>query len=914
MLPAPPAVDAAGSGGEVGMRSAPRSPKGRSPVGIFAKPDETCENPNCKEMRRVERTMVNNLKQEVATLKMQISQLTQQVQRKSDATDAVARQSPEADSEASALRVALTEEAHAHGVAIAESSTKIAALKMQLAVREREVDNLKEKRARERNRINERAVDVSALLGTIRDLEPLLAEKDAKIQDLQAKKRADAVDVTWRSAAAELEQTAEKVKREAAEIQARLQQRVEAVEARAEGLRKLSLRQANALGLAALSEKQAAKQIDTAKVTMNELKEKHREEIEKRRKAAFVFSTLCAQQVVRAKATADTLRGRVGELEKERAAWTDVEALLTAAHAEAELRLKEADARVAELEAKKALATEQATALATTVAMVAQKQKATAHKLQDVETARIESELALDSAMTELRTMAGELSQLQGSVQTQMRVMGDALEHRDATGGLVQEVLRLALRRLRALEDSFGELVTGYVDDGIHHGALAAALKSMAHIDLVALAHAESAVVHAAALFDHFPTHKWRVHQLSHTLQVAMRYAPAAQPDAALGASAAARGRRVGAGGGVFGGLGMLAGARDERGRGDGVGKGDALRTAAKAPITAELIAHLDKLGALRSQPPQGPHPTAAAAIAAARAAGARARTPQAAVLAATRARAAMRAAMQGSVAPSDGMAAAMLLQHAAVRGGTAQGLRSASGGGGDGGGSGGGLRQPSKLLPPMAPADGIGVAPTWRGARRPASSSAMLPSVGADGAGAYGAARGSRAAVAAAAAASARAALPGSPRRSPSPADVHGGPTRSPSDTPLPSAPVAPSATSACLRAPDGDALHGWAHAATPPASLRGSESDAPSSPPLQARSPTSRAGVLPASASGSALSASSADPPQLGHCGTPASTSRVLRNAASPARHIVPRTLPMSPEPSPRTGSLERPRAIRR
>jgi len=297
MLPAPPAVDAAGSGGEVGMRSAPRSPKGRSPVGIFAKPDETCENPNCKEMRRVERTMVNNLKQEVATLKMQISQLTQQVQRKSDATDAVARQSPEADSEASALRVALTEEAHAHGVAIAESSTKIAALKMQLAVREREVDNLKEKRARERNRINERAVDVSALLGTIRDLEPLLAEKDAKIQDLQAKKRADAVDVTWRSAAAELEQTAEKVKREAAEIQARLQQRVEAVEARAEGLRKLSLRQANALGLAALSEKQAAKQIDTAKVTMNELKEKHREEIEKRRKAAFVFSTLCAQQV-----------------------------------------------------------------------------------------------------------------------------------------------------------------------------------------------------------------------------------------------------------------------------------------------------------------------------------------------------------------------------------------------------------------------------------------------------------------------------------------------------------------------------------------------------------------------------------------------------------------------------------------
>jgi chromosome segregation ATPase len=452
-------------------RAPPRSPKARSvAAAMYAKPDDICENPKCKEMRRVERTMVSNLKQEVATLKMQISQLMQQRQRKTDEADESADKSGSLDAEVNALRVALTEEAHAHGVAIAESSTKLAALKLKLSVREREIVLEREKLERERERVRTTVTTTKTLHTTIAELEEELASRDEAIAGLQVRKRADRVDVSKPEASVELRETALKVRKEAEEVQARLQARVEAVEARAEGLRALSIKQASALGLASLSERQAAKEVEKAKASIAQIREKHRVEIEQKRRATVLFTTLCAQQVLRAKATAERLRTRVTQLEEEqraleqerenwdeehtkeragwsaerkaitdeRRAWLDVQATLAAQRAEAELRAKEADARVAELEAKRAVATEQATALATVVAVVSQKQKATASKLQDVEEARAASQTALEGAMAEVSAMAGEIVTLQESVSTQMRVMGEALEHRDATGEMVQ--------------------------------------------------------------------------------------------------------------------------------------------------------------------------------------------------------------------------------------------------------------------------------------------------------------------------------------------------------------------------------------------------------------------------------------------------------------------------------------------
>lgn len=91
----------------------------------------------------------------------------------------------------------------------------------------------------------------------------------------------------------------------------------------------------------------------------------------------------------------------------------------------------------------------------------------------------------------------------------------------------MQEVVRLALRRPETLETSFGGLVSGEVQrDGSLHAALLRALRDVARVDLGEVSKAEKRHVHGSTLYNHFPQHKWRIHQLSHVLCVALREAP----------------------------------------------------------------------------------------------------------------------------------------------------------------------------------------------------------------------------------------------------------------------------------------------------------------------------------------------------------------------------------------------------
>lgn len=192
-------------------------------------------------------------------------------------------------------------------------------------------------------------------------------------------------------------------------------------------------------------------------------------------------------------------------------------------------------------------------------------------------------------------------------------------------------MLRLALVRLGALADAFGELVTGFVDDGVFHAALLAALSATGSADLLALAtRRDGVLLPSARLYDHFQTHRWRVHQLSHTVHVAVREAPRARADGIADE-----------------GLSGTVAPRKPHGLG--------------APGTAGLIASLDQRGALHARPSQS-RAAVVAALGAARATAARARTPQAAARAATHVRAATRVFHAGMPIVSDGARAAELL------------------------------------------------------------------------------------------------------------------------------------------------------------------------------------------------------------------------------------------------------------
>ncbi|KAJ1630455.1 hypothetical protein T492DRAFT_840012 [Pavlovales sp. CCMP2436] len=187
--------------GETLAPPAPRSPK--APPAAFVRPDEVCDNPSCKETRRVERTIVTNLKHEVASLKMQLSQLTQNLGRKAVEAEAETSKAAEFEADLHALRTALEAAAHAHGTSIAETSSQIAALQLKLTRSEQEVTDMREKRKKERGRAAESGAALKTAVLTITEL-------DLDLTDMAEKMHV--VDVSQRDAGAELEKAAEKQK------------------------------------------------------------------------------------------------------------------------------------------------------------------------------------------------------------------------------------------------------------------------------------------------------------------------------------------------------------------------------------------------------------------------------------------------------------------------------------------------------------------------------------------------------------------------------------------------------------------------------------------------------------------------------------------------------------------------------
>jgi ribosomal protein L29 len=142
----------------------------KSPAGGLGK-EEPCENPSCKEARRIERTTASNLKQEVATLKMQLAMMQAQLALAAEEAEAAMLRSDIAASETETLRSALADASHTHGVAVANRSSELAALRIAVAEQQSEIDELKARQAATEVELSHAHVGVRTLASTVGDLD-----------------------------------------------------------------------------------------------------------------------------------------------------------------------------------------------------------------------------------------------------------------------------------------------------------------------------------------------------------------------------------------------------------------------------------------------------------------------------------------------------------------------------------------------------------------------------------------------------------------------------------------------------------------------------------------------------------------------------------------------------------------------
>lgn len=558
----------------------PRSP--RPPTSAKDVYEDYCGNGKCRERDRVQRTMLNNLKQEVSSLKLQIAVLMSQLaERDKDLVTRTAERDA-ASSEVGTLRAAIKQDAHSHGVAIAEKSVKLAILEEQLEevklARERQDVTLGAKEAE----LHRNAVEHGLLVANAVEVEAELthALAAAPVKRRPTRRTRDARDtrdttprmstlssfssmtgassppapasppahpnpivpasalVPARSLPQEhgfmqvhkefverLQEERDRIQRESTALQSKLRDRLERVEGQATGLRLLSIRQSHALTVAELAEKQSADKLTAVREELGELRQKHRDEIELKRKQTAVFTALCAQHVDRARKARDAAVDRAKALESQQEIWKEAEVALAAAQAEAELNQRAAEANLDELKSRHALALDQNEALRRAVVAAERKHETTSNQLFHAQKAQAETAENLEGTMNEIGRMANDLTNLKSTVDDQFSAMSEVMAHKEAVSSVVQECMRLALRRLESLEASFGDLLTSDAMSGHLHGPLVQVLRCLANIDLSSRAAKPGSTIGVTELFQHFPLQRWRVHQLSHGLQVCIREA-----------------------------------------------------------------------------------------------------------------------------------------------------------------------------------------------------------------------------------------------------------------------------------------------------------------------------------------------------------------------------------------------------